>query len=142
MRPSNPELQHTPALKAKTPAQPGREPRSVINAAPLVVREAQAGLSPVAALLLFSLPELTPQQAHLAQRVGQVLLSTNDMADAHEGVIDGHAEVVDRQAIAAQDHKIAQRVGVPGDLRSSTRASHYFTPCLQSRACNCDLSIC
>ena len=55
---------------------------------------------------------------NLAEGVGQVLLSPDDMADVHQAIINGHTEVVDRQAIAAQHHKVSQAVGVPADLSS------------------------
>lgn len=41
---------------------------------------------------------------------------SDDMGDAHERVIDGDAEVVDRQAVAPQNDKVAQVVGVEGDI--------------------------
>ena len=34
------------------------------------------------------------------------------MCDAHEGVVHGDAKVVDGQAVAAQDDKVSQGVGV------------------------------
>mmetsp|Transcript_7884 Transcript_7884/g.19695 ORF Transcript_7884/g.19695 Transcript_7884/m.19695 type:complete len:603 (-) Transcript_7884:9-1817(-) len=53
---------------------------------------------------------------HLAQRVGQVLLRADDVRDAHEAVVHRDAEVVHGVAVGAQQHKVAQRVGVPRDL--------------------------
>lgn len=38
------------------------------------------------------------------------------MGDAHEAVVNGNAEVVHRQAVAPQQHKVTQGVGVPRDI--------------------------
>ena len=43
---------------------------------------------------------------------------TDDMCDAHERVIDGHAEIVDREPVAAQDDKVAQCICVELDIPS------------------------
>ena len=48
----------------------------------------------------------------LAQRVGQMLLRADDMADAHQRVVHGRTEVIHWQAIAPHDHEVAHGAGV------------------------------
>ena len=42
----------------------------------------------------------------------------DDMRDAHERVINGHTEIVDREPVAAQDDKVAQCICVELDIPS------------------------
>ena len=42
----------------------------------------------------------------------------NDVRDAHERVVDGHTEVVDREPVATQNDKVAQGVRVEFDIPS------------------------
>ena len=51
---------------------------------------------------------------------------SDDMCDAHEGIINGHAEVVHRQAIASEDHKVAQSVCVEPDIASNLIGNKHF----------------
>lgn len=50
---------------------------------------------------------------HLSQRVGQVLLRSDDVRHVHGGVIDGDTEIVDRQAVAPEDDEVPQGVRGP-----------------------------
>lgn len=53
---------------------------------------------------------------YLAESVGEMLLGTQHVGDVHRGIVNGDTEVVHRLSIGAQDHEVAQRVGVPCDL--------------------------
>lgn len=56
--------------------------------------------------------------AYLTKGVGEVLLSTQHVGDLHGGVVNCHAEVVDRLPVGAQDDEVTQGVGVPRHLPS------------------------
>ena len=47
------------------------------------------------------------------------------MGDAHEAVVNGHAEVVHGQAVAPQQHKVTQGVGVPRDITADGVLDRY-----------------
>ena len=62
----------------------------------------------------------------LAQRVGQVLLRADDVADAHQRVIHGRAEVVHRQAVAAHDHEVANGARVEAHVAAHSILYQYL----------------
>lgn len=51
--------------------------------------------------------------------------SPNDVGDAHEAVVNRNAEVVHGQAVAPQQHKVAQGVGVPRDITADGVLDRY-----------------
>ena len=51
------------------------------------------------------------EQEDVLGRVAQVILAPDDMADPHRRVVDHDGEVVQRRAVAADDHEVAAEVG-------------------------------
>ena len=50
------------------------------------------------------------EQQHVLGRVGEVILTTDDVADAHGDVIHDHHEVVQRRTVGAGDDQIASQL--------------------------------
>mmetsp|Transcript_11651 Transcript_11651/g.29670 ORF Transcript_11651/g.29670 Transcript_11651/m.29670 type:complete len:216 (+) Transcript_11651:1990-2637(+) len=53
---------------------------------------------------------------NLSERVWQVFLGPDDVRDAHEGIVHGHAEVVHGHTPASQNDEVAEGVRVPSHL--------------------------
>ena len=52
-----------------------------------------------------------PEQQDVLGRVREVVLAADDVADLHRRVVDDDREVVERRAVAADDHEVAAEVG-------------------------------
>src|SRR5436853_1289838 len=46
----------------------------------------------------------------LSRRIGQMIVASNDMGNAHERVIDHNREIVGRIAVGTQDNQVVQEV--------------------------------
>ena len=51
------------------------------------------------------------EQEDVLRRVREVVLAADDVADLHRRVVDDDREVVERRAVAADDHEVAAEVG-------------------------------
>ena len=55
-------------------------------------------------------------QQHLSRRVRDVILPADHMRNLHQRIVDHDGEVVGRPAVGSDEHRIADDLGVEGDL--------------------------
>ena len=51
----------------------------------------------------------------LPRRIRDVILASHHLRHRHEGIVDHDGEVVGGETVRAQDHRVADDVGVDGD---------------------------
>jgi len=58
------------------------------------------------------------ENVHLARRVTDVVLATDDMADAHVEIVDDNGQIVGRRPIGLADHQVVEFAVLPGNPTS------------------------
>ena len=63
-------------------------------------------------------------EQHLPRRVRDVILAADHMRHLHQRIVDDDGEVVGRHAVGADDHRIADDVGVEADVAADDVGEH------------------